>query len=529
MKSIIITCAVAAGACLCAGAQPLGVTLHPEGCAPVATADGPGNLFPTPGHDRMATLGQSARRQALRKADGAGTWNFKNFEGYQKVGDEWVLVRSETREIDPVTGYVLRESSKLVSGEYPDNLQTLCQLVEYEYDEYGRTILRTTSQGDTPEAMTPVQRDVTEYFEDAGGSASYVKCSYSQYAYDGGATWVDLPNSRTDVERDAEGRVTRVTMYYYMYDSDGVRAPYMDSDASIVYGADNRPAEATVLTSDGYTRVISDMEWVNFDPADIYGISWLNHTWPATGNSRCSHVVFTTSHDGQPTRIFSSDMTVDGATSRVDYTRVLESDETPTGWGEVKEGTAVRHDFTGANYNIYRSELSFVPGEDWYRYWEQVDGSTFLPVVNFRIDSRSIYLTEENIDGSPTYYGTYTAAASHLTYHEDSGMVHEYVTPGETCRGRVDIVGLGLPWYVDQQLEEWPKLYDDFSDLDTTTPFKRVYTNWVKATDAIDAVEVDNSAFPVEWFTVDGCRVANPSGGIFIRRQGTQATKVLLK
>lgn len=529
MKSIIIACAVAAGACLCVGAQPLCVTLHPEACAPVAMADSPGNLFSAPGHDRMATPGQSARRQAPRKAANDGTWNFKNFEGYQKVGDEWVLVRSETREIDPVTGYALSESSKLVLGEYPDNLQTLYQLVEYEYDEYGRTILRTTCQGDTPEAMTPVQRDVTEYFEDAGGSASYVKCSYSQYAYDGGATWVDFPNSRTDEERDAEGRVTRVATYYYTYDNSGARVPVLESDASIMYGADNRPASVTVRNGDGSTRMIRDIEWESYNPADIYGISWLHYRWLGTGDSRCSHAVFTDSREGEPTRTFSSDMTVDGATSTVNYTRILEGEEKPGEWNEVKEGTYVQYDCPGDDFNTYTYEMYYVPGEDWYQYWEQIDGHRFVPVVHFRIDSRSIYPTGQDSDGNPMYFGLRIGSTSGITYHEDSGMVHEYVTPGATDRGSVDVVGLGLPWYVDKPLDEWPELYDFGTTPDTATPFKRVYTNWVKATDAIGAAEVDDSAFPVEWYTIDGCRVANPSGGIFIRRQGTQATKVLLK
>lgn len=528
MKSIIIACAVAAGACLCVGAQPLGVTLHPEACAPVAMADSPGNLFSAPGHDRMASPGQSARRQAPRKAANDGTWNFKNFEAYQKVGDEWVQVQSATREIDPVTGYTLSDLTEIVYGSYPDNLQTRYQLREYEYDEYGREILCNVYQGDTRDAMAFVWRDVTEYFEGTRSSSS-PRYWCTQKTGDNGVTWEDVPYSRIDEERDAEGRVTRVTQYIYYYADDGVGVPEIQSDASIEYGADNRPTAVTVQKDDGSVSEIREIQWASYDPADIYDIPWLHYKWLETGNSLCSHAVFTDSSDGGQTRTFSSDMTVEGATSTVSYTRILDGEEKPTEWNEVKEGTYVRCDFPGHDYNTYLFELYYVPGEDWCQYWEEVSANTFLPVVNFGIDSRTMHPTGQDSDGNMEYFGESVSRASQITYHEDSGMVHEYVTPGATDRGSVDVVGLGLPWYVDKPLDEWPELYDFGTTPDTATPFKRVYTNWVKATDAIGAPEVDDSAFPVEWYTIDGCRVANPSGGIFIRRQGTQATKVLLK
>jgi len=476
----------------------------------------------------MATPGQSARRQVPRKAANDGTWNFKNYEAYQQVGEEWVQIQSATREIDPLTGYVVSELTEITYGNYPDDLHKRYQRVEYEYDEYGRIILYTVCQGDTPDAMTPVLRDITEYFE--GTTIDYCpRYSYSQTTADNGVTWEDVPNSRTTVERDNEGRVNRVARYYYTYDDAGVRVPVLESDAAIVYGADNRPTAVTVQNGNGSTREIRDMEWASFDPTDIYLISWLHHRWLALGNSWCSHAVFTDSREGEPTRTFSSDMTIDGATGTVNYTRILEGEEKPTQWNEVKEGTYVHCDCPGDDYNTYTSEIYYVPGEDWYQYWEQLDGNRFVPVVHFTIDNRSIYPTGQDSDGNSVYSGFCISFANEITYHEDSGMVHEYITPGETDRGSVDIVGEGLSWYVDKPLSEWPEFYDVGTTPDTAAPYRRVYTNWVKASDAIDAVEVDNSACPVEWYTVDGCRVANPSAGIFIRRQGTQAEKVMLK
>ena len=46
----------------------------------------------------------------------------------------------------------------------------------------------------------------------------------------------------------------------------------------------------------------------------------------------------------------------------------------------------------------------------------------------------------------------------------------------------------------------------------------------------IESVAVDNVAAAAEYFTLQGVRVTCPvSGGIYIRRQGTEATKVYVK
>ena len=54
-------------------------------------------------------------------------------------------------------------------------------------------------------------------------------------------------------------------------------------------------------------------------------------------------------------------------------------------------------------------------------------------------------------------------------------------------------------------------------------------TNFEKVTSTgIDGVIVDENA-PVEYYNLQGVRVANPENGLYIRRQGNKATKVLVK
>jgi hypothetical protein len=49
-----------------------------------------------------------------------------------------------------------------------------------------------------------------------------------------------------------------------------------------------------------------------------------------------------------------------------------------------------------------------------------------------------------------------------------------------------------------------------------------------RAESSVSSIAVEENA-PVEYFNLQGVRVANPENGLFIRRQGNKATKVLVK
>lgn len=54
-------------------------------------------------------------------------------------------------------------------------------------------------------------------------------------------------------------------------------------------------------------------------------------------------------------------------------------------------------------------------------------------------------------------------------------------------------------------------------------------TNFIDVrTGAIDGVEADSS-LPVEYYNLQGVRVANPGSGVYIRRQGDSVTKVAVR
>ncbi len=50
----------------------------------------------------------------------------------------------------------------------------------------------------------------------------------------------------------------------------------------------------------------------------------------------------------------------------------------------------------------------------------------------------------------------------------------------------------------------------------------------MKSSGIDDVVTEDEADAPVEYYNLQGMRVENPANGIYIRRQGSKATKVVL-
>ncbi|MDE6207953.1 MAG: carboxypeptidase-like regulatory domain-containing protein [Muribaculaceae bacterium] len=48
-------------------------------------------------------------------------------------------------------------------------------------------------------------------------------------------------------------------------------------------------------------------------------------------------------------------------------------------------------------------------------------------------------------------------------------------------------------------------------------------------TDGLQSIAIDNNNAPVEYFNLQGVRVANPTSGLYIRRQGNNVTKIMIK
>jgi hypothetical protein len=93
------------------------------------------------------------------------------------------------------------------------------------------------------------------------------------------------------------------------------------------------------------------------------------------------------------------------------------------------------------------------------------------------------------------------------------------------------------PNYSTQSLSSYGNIvlyaYSYYTD-DSTRESQYEYTYIKKPTEVVSAVKdivvaEEESEAPVEYYNLQGVRVANPQSGLYIKRQGSKATKVLVK
>lgn len=104
------------------------------------------------------------------------------------------------------------------------------------------------------------------------------------------------------------------------------------------------------------------------------------------------------------------------------------------------------------------------------------------------------------------------------TYVKEGGEAQTYGSMGEVAYDEV----YGYPLeYISKYMYngEWQEY------------MKIVYSDYINVAETvgIQAVESSSADAPVEYFNLNGMRVSNPTGGIFIRRQGNKVSKVVVK
>lgn len=108
-----------------------------------------------------------------------------------------------------------------------------------------------------------------------------------------------------------------------------------------------------------------------------------------------------------------------------------------------------------------------------------------------------------NAEGTDMWYGS---AVDHLRNSERSAKF----TVGADGKLNIDITKNGVEGQQDR------------------FAFKTLNLAYIGEGAGIDNVAADNTDAPVEYYNLQGVRVANPGHGLYIKRQGTTATKVVL-
>lgn len=69
----------------------------------------------------------------------------------------------------------------------------------------------------------------------------------------------------------------------------------------------------------------------------------------------------------------------------------------------------------------------------------------------------------------------------------------------------------------------------DLDNGDYGDYYNVIFTLIDMGNDAIDSIGADDENAPVEYYNIEGMRIANPENGLYIRRQGSKVSKVYVK
>ena len=162
-------------------------------------------------------------------------------------------------------------------------------------------------------------------------------------------------------------------------------------------------------------------------------------------------------------------------------------------------------------------------GDESYVGRMMMDGQ-LVSTINFTFEENNGYTSETVED----YYGTEIKIVESELYDEYGQMLlqefAEYYDGEESYFEKV----IGTVTYGNVYPLEYVQttIYTDLEESDNV--LKIEYLDYIEHTSDAATIEADENA-PVEYFNLQGIRVDQPSDGIFIRRQGTKAEKVLVK
>lgn len=95
----------------------------------------------------------------------------------------------------------------------------------------------------------------------------------------------------------------------------------------------------------------------------------------------------------------------------------------------------------------------------------------------------------------------------------DPSYSSAYVTPAADGTNDIELL-IDIEGYIDSSYETYKYYY------------LSLYFN--DGTDSISSIEADENA-PIEYYNLQGIRVDNPESGVYVRRQGSKVSKVLVR
>ncbi|MGN0218680.1 MAG: chitobiase/beta-hexosaminidase C-terminal domain-containing protein [Muribaculaceae bacterium] len=157
---------------------------------------------------------------------------------------------------------------------------------------------------------------------------------------------------------------------------------------------------------------------------------------------------------------------------------------------------------------------------------------TYGFVVEYRSAPHEVHRGELGflLDNDELYMTDIIFAASTLYCNRDGYTGRPYPMPGEPGEYKVaEFSGAYSTWRCgDAKVNEF-NFNPNPSESSRNFNYDQIYVFSDKKVGGVSNIALDESNAPVEYYNLQGVRVANPENGLYIRRQGSKATKVIMK
>ncbi len=404
-------------------------------------------------------------------------------------------------EEDVVYSQEFDEKGQLVS--VTENLPGEEEIVvtTYVYNEYGKVVeelQRVSATGDMSD-LENVSRIVRSY----DPRMHSLITERTEYRWDAGEWKPSGLNYLRDVTRDANGNVTEI-VYKTPYENEyeAVQKVVME------YGADGKAVSVTEYQLSFAEGSTTEYVWAE-------GYSFRDCVWYVT--------------DGQ---ISGTDYVYEGSNKIKSFTEYSE--------GELVGDISVVYDGDSDDF----VSTMFGEGYETGQTWKDLPNGGYFSDMRLLVDLGDGETYEQHQISTEQFneYDVQTVAVD-VDYYADTADVYSWITGVQELNADGAPVSLVLSMFEpaeEEEEEEYvrrriPSADTDWSQMvppvegETYEMMKYEFDDLVKVpTSGVSAVGADENA-PVEFYTIDGIRVDNPAAGLFIRRQGTRAEKIILK
>lgn len=371
------------------------------------------------------------------------------------------------------TTYTYTDEGRTASAKLSDGTET-----RFEYDAEGRLISETnySTEGEATEKH--------EYAYDSVIKNLIIRVA--DYVMDG-SDWKLNSEDFTEITRNSDNNITQISEGY-IYNSEKTE----DQRAVYTYGDDKKINTIKVYDNDGDDELtlvgeITDIKWEKTNgqliDLDMEGLRYyFSDNWIASA-------------------------TLPKATNEPYLGDILMKVEYKAGLGGFKVTQTMNNEIilsddftitdTYGSYTVRSFEVDFDNDDDiWFRYDEYLSDfiKTYDKFGNILVQKEIRYA-----DANPEKILGTIELSGNVVYDPETGYPTEYTTT--------------------QKYDENP----------ASNNSRTVWSDYKSFEAGIGAIATDNENAPVEYFDLRGRRIDNPAGGFFIRRQGNNVEKIVIR